>query len=196
MDAQRFIEMHRTALRQAEAEGLTSVPTSTLHLVFDDFEKHVVAGNGAPNTLELEKFRSDLAGSLAYQEHVHNWSLESFKQVIALGQSTLKAIMLINGGAAVALLAFLGNILSKSHPIVGLHPFASSMLTFVLGVLLSAVAYALTYLSQLGYSGTKPWQQKTGVVLHVLTGLTGAFSMGAFLWGAKIAYHGFTALAP
>ena len=90
--------MHREALKQAEANGLTSVPTSTLHTVFNDFEKNVAAGNGAPNPLELEKFRSDLAGSLAYQEHVHNWSLESFKQVIALGQSTLKSIMLINGG--------------------------------------------------------------------------------------------------
>lgn len=132
LDAERFIEMHRTALTQAEAEGLTSIPTSTLHTVFDDFEKHVVTGNGAPNPLELEKFRSDLAGSLAYQEHVHNWSLESFKQVIALGQSTLKTVML----------------------------------------------------------------KKTGVALHVLTSLTGATSMGAFLWGAKITYHGFTALAP
>ena len=166
--------MHRAALKQAEAEGLTSISTSTLHTVFDDFEKHVIAGNEAPTPLELEKFRSDLAGSLAYQEHVHNWSLESFKQVIALGQSTLKTIMLINGGAAVATLAFLGNILSKPRPIAGLHPFASSMLTFVFGVFLSAAAYALTYFSQLCYSGTKPWQQKSGVVLHVLTSLTGA----------------------
>ena len=195
MDAQRFIEMHRAALKKAEAEGLTSVQTSTLHAVFDDLEKHV-GDVGAPHPLELETFRSNLAGSLAYQEHVHNWSLEGFKQVIALGQSTLKSIMLINGGAAVALLAFLGNLLSKSGSNVGLLPFANSMLTFVIGVFISAVAYALTYFRQLFYNGTKPWQQKTGVVLHILTSLAGAASLGAFLWGANSAYVGFVALAP
>jgi len=141
--------MHRKALKEAEANGLMSIVTSTPHKVFDDFEKHSAAGNGAPNPLELEKFRSDLADSLAYQEHVHNWSLESFKQVIELGQSTLKSIMLINGDAAVALLTFLGNIPSKPRPGIGLHPFANSMLTFVLGVFLSAAAYALTYFSHL-----------------------------------------------
>ena len=70
------------------------------------------------------------------------------------------------------------------------------MLTFVLGVFLAAAAYALTYFSQLSYNGIKPWQQKIGVALHVLTSLTGAASMGAFLWGANVAYSGFTALAP
>lgn len=184
-------------MKKAEAEGLTSVQTSTLHSVFDDLEKHLSADSARQtHPLELEKFRSDLAGSLAYQEHVHSWSLESFKQVIALGQSTLKSIMLINGGAAVALLAFLGNLLNKPSSDVGFLPFAGSMRIFVIGVFLSAVAYALTYFSQLFYNGTKPWQQRTGLVLHVLTSVSGAASLIAFLWGANCAYFGFVALAP
>jgi len=184
-------------LKKAEADGLTSVQTETLHSVFNDLEKHLSIDSGRQtHPLELEKFRSDLAGSLAYQEHVHSWNLESFKQVIALGQSTLKSIMLINGGAAVALLAFLGNLLSKSSSSVGLLPFAGSMRIFVMGVFLSAVAYALTYFSQLFYNGVKPWQQRTGLALHVLTSVAGAASLGVFLWGANCAYHGFAALAP
>jgi len=184
-------------LKKAEAEGLTSIQTSTLHLVFDDLEKHLSVGSERQtHPLELEKFRSDLAGSLAYQEHVHSWNLESFKQVIALGQSTLKSIMLINGGAAVALLAFLGNLLGKSSSAVGLLPFAGSMRIFVVGVFLSAVAYALTYFSQLFYNGAKPWEQKAGLVLHVLTSVAGTASLCAFLLGANRAYLGFAALAP
>lgn len=184
-------------MKKAEAEGLTSIQTSTLHSVFDDLEEHLSVGSERQtHPLELEKFRSDLAGSLAYQEHVHSWNLESFKQVIALGQSTLKSIMLINGGAAVALLAFLGNLLGKSNSAVGLLPFAGSMRVFVIGVFLSAIAYALTYFSQLFYNGAKSWQQRTGLVLHVLTSVAGAASLGAFLCGANRAYLGFVALAP
>jgi len=196
MSAQQLIEAHRTALKEAEASGLTMIQTSTLHSIFDDLEKRLAAGFGQPHPLELEKFRSDLAGSLAYQEHVHNWSLEGFRQIIALGQSTLKSMMLINGGAAVALLAFLGNLITRAGSSASVVAFAGSMRMFVVGVFLAAVAYATTYLSQLFYNGEKDWQQRTGLVFHVVTSLVGAASLAAFLWGAHAAYNGFIAFAP
>ena len=196
MSASRLIEAHRTALKEAEASGLTMIQTSTLHSIFDDLEKQLSSGFGQPQPLELEKFRSDLAGSLAYQEHVHNWSLEGFKQIIALGQSTLKSMMLINGGAAVALLAFLGNLITRTGSSANVVAFAGSMRLFVIGVFLAAVAYATTYFSQLFYDGEKVWQQRTGLILHVITSLIGAASLAAFLWGAHAAYNGFLAFAP
>ncbi len=195
MTPKQFIEAHRAALAEAEKAGLASVPTTMLHKVFDDLEAQIDAGSTQLNPIELEKFRSDLAGSQAYQEHVHNWSIEGFRQVIALGQSTLKSLMLINGGAAVALLAFLGNLVTRtdsSHIV----PFAGSMRLFVIGVFLSAVAYATTYFSQLFYSGEKPWQRRTGLALHVVTSLVGAGSLATFLCGAHAAYLGFIAFAP
>jgi len=196
VSASRLIEAHRTALKEAEASGLTMIQTSTLHSIFDDLEKQLSSGFGQPQPLELEKFRSDLAGSLAYQEHVHNWSLEGFKQIIALGQSTLKSMMLINGGAAVALLAFLGNLITRTGSSANVVAFAGSMRLFVIGVFLAAVAYATTYFSQLFYDGEKVWQQRTGLILHVITSLIGAASLAAFLWGAHAAYNGFLAFAP
>lgn len=196
MDAQQLIEAHRTVLKEAEASGLSTIQTSTLHSIFDDLEKQLTIGHSQPHPLELEKFRSDLAGSLAYQEHVHNWSLEGFRQVIALGQSTLKSIMLINGGAAVALLAFLGNLITRSGSSTSIVAFADSMRMFVVGVFLAAIAYATTYFSQLFYGGEKKWQQRTGLVFHVVTSLVGAASLAAFLWGAHTAYNGFIAFAP
>ena len=196
MDAQQLIEAHRTALKEAETSGLTAVQTSTLHSIFDDLEAKLTSEQNQPHPLELEKFRSDLAGSLAYQEHVHSWSLEGFKQVIALGQSTLKSLMLINGGAAVALLAFLGNLVTRSDPSANIVAFADSMRMFVIGVFLAAVAYATTYFSQLFYAGAKKWQRRTGLVFHVLTTLVGTASLIAFLWGALVAYDAFIVFAP
>lgn len=196
MSVQQLIEAHRTALKEAEASGLTTIQTSTLHSIFDDVEKQLTTTPSQPHPLELEKFRSDLASSLAYQEHVHSWNLEGFKQVIALGQSTLKSIMLINGGAAVALLAFLGNLINRSGPSSNVVAFADSMRMFVIGVFLAAVAYATTYFSQLFYDGEKKWQQRTGLAFHVITSLIGASSLAAFLWGAHVAYSGFISFVP
>jgi hypothetical protein len=122
--------------------------------------------------------------------------LEGFRQVIALGQSTLKSIMLINGGAAVALLAFLGNLITRSGSSTNIVAFAGSMSMFVVGVFLAAVAYATTYFSQLFYGGEKKWQQRTGLTFHVVTSLVGAASLAVFLWGAHTAYNGFIAFAP
>ncbi len=195
MNSKLLIEVNRKALQDAEAQGLTSVSTKTLHGIFDGIEQQLANAPEEPNAIVLEKFRSDLAGSLAYQEHVNSWNLEGFKQVIALGQSTLRSVMLINGGAAVAVLAFLGNLVTKS-PAVPLLPFAKSMQAFIVGVFLAAVAYGLTYLSQLFYGGSKPWHQRTGLVLHVLTVVVAAGSMLVFLLGARLAYLGFVAIAP
>ena len=194
MEAKLLIDINRTALKEAEARGLTSIDTQTLHSIFDNMDAQLSKGSVEPHPLEIEKFRSDLAGSLAHSEQVNNWNLEGFKQVIALGQSTLKSIMIINGGASVAILAFLGNALNTANSKVLILPFANSMRMFVFGVSLSAIAYALTYLSQLSYSGEKPWQQNTGIALHVLTSLAGASALVAFIWGANLAYFGFVAI--
>lgn len=197
MDAKQLIDAHRAALKDAEAAGLTAIQTSMLHSIFNEFEAKLTSEQKDIHPLELEKFRSDLAGSQAYQEHVRTWSLEGFKQVIALGQSTLKSMMLINGGAAVALLAFLGNLLSKENtPAKNIIPFAGSMRMFVLGVFLAAVAYATTYFSQLHYSGDKKWHQQAGLGFHILTSIIGTCSLAAFLYGSNLAYQAFVTFAP
>ena len=197
MDARQRIEAHRQALKQAEASGVTSVQTSALHSLLDALEDDLASAGVQLHPVELEKFKSDLAGSLAYQAHVHNWSIEGFKQVIALGQSALKSMMLINGGAAAALLAFLGSLIARASPsAANIIAFAGSMRLFVIGVFLAALAYATTYFSQLFYDGEKKWQQRTGLALHIFTSLIGASSLGAFLWGANAAYRAFLAFAP
>lgn len=195
MSVQQLIEAHRNALKEAEEDGLTTIQTSTLHSIFDDLESQLSEGGAQPHPLELEKFRSDLAGSLAFQTHAHNWDLEGFRQVLALGQSALKSIMLLNGGAAVALLAFIGNLISRSGASENIATFADSMNLFVVGVFLAVVAYATTYLSQLGYSGEETWQRRIGVGFHVGTVLAGLASLTAFMWGANIAYKGFISFA-
>ena len=196
MDAKLLIDINRRELIDAQARGLASIQVETLHSIFNSMEEQLDAAPSQAGQIQLETFRSDLAASLAHQEHVNSWNLENFRQVIALGQSTLKSIMLINGGAAVALLAFLGNLINAKNNNVGIPPFANSMRLFVIGVFLAAVAYALTYFSQLFYAGAKPWHQRAGVAFHVITSLAGAAALVLFLCGAFASYRGFIGIAP
>lgn len=98
--------------------------------------------------IELE-FENQLEQFRAQKES----NLEMFKAVIEAGQSALKALSLVNGAAAVAILSFLGAILSKqggtSLPLVPSMKWA--MVIFAMGVGFSALGFVFRYLSQGAY---------------------------------------------
>lgn len=72
-----------------------------------------------------------------------------FQATVQSGQAALKSAFLINGGAAVALLAFIGNAWTKTQ--ANINGLGFPLLLYVFGVLFPAVASGLTYLSQCQY---------------------------------------------
>ena len=76
--------------------------------------------------------------------------LEMFKSVLETGKVALTTPILVNGGASVALLAFIANISAKSDvgSGVGIPSIAGALMWFVFGVLLAALATGSTYLTQ------------------------------------------------
>ncbi|WP_027938021.1 hypothetical protein [Anaeroarcus burkinensis] len=72
------------------------------------------------------------------------------KYSIELGQNTLRYAVLINGGAAVAMLAFIGNIASRCQSVSGY--LAWGAIWFSLGVLASALSSGSGYFSQCYYA--------------------------------------------
>jgi hypothetical protein len=69
-----------------------------------------------------------------------------FQATVQSGQAALKSAFLINGGAAVALLAFIGNVWTKTQ--ANVNGLGLPLLLYVFGVLFPAVASGLTYLCQ------------------------------------------------
>lgn len=57
---------------------------------------------------ELTVYRAENERNLAHYNAQQHQAVEIFKSVISYGTATLKSAILINGGAAVALLAFIG----------------------------------------------------------------------------------------
>jgi len=72
-----------------------------------------------------------------------------YQQVNMQGQTAMKAALLINGGASVAILAFIGTAMNNGTDNLLLLKLCSSMRMFIIGVLSVAVASGVTYLAGL-----------------------------------------------
>ncbi len=134
-------------------------------------------------------------------------SLVLYQQVNMQGQAAMKAALLINGGASVAMLAFIGAAITNSVDSVLLSKLCCSMAVFATGVLSAALASGAAYLAgflnaccvdssrdkadssdEKTFSWWKVWW-------HVLNGLAIAlvvFSYLAFFYGSGNAYCAFT----
>jgi hypothetical protein len=74
-------------------------------------------------------------------------SLEAVKAGNASGLEALKAATFINGGAAVAMLAFVGHLASIHASSTTINGFGSPLMLFVMGVLFGVTAIGVTYLT-------------------------------------------------
>ena len=73
------------------------------------------------------------------------------KAAIDSGTETLKAIVLINGGACVAILTFIGTLATKDKVPIGL---ATPLTWFAIGLVMAVIASALGYFTNLFIADT------------------------------------------
>lgn len=116
----------------------------------------------------------------------HDHALETFKSLISISMEGLKTLLLVNGGAVVAILAFLGQ--STLGPSLAPH-FWWPIAYFVSGLAFCTVAFIGSYLTQYslynehfperGYKGPKH-QTCLWVTLILVLLSTSLFGLGAF----------------
>jgi hypothetical protein len=130
------------ALRNAKSEGAAK------H--FEQLAAEIESGIADEHrTARLEKYRSELARWEAEVKYSLDWKLESFRTTMAFAQGSIKSGMLVNGAAAVALLAYLGNIKAQGD---ATSPFVVALGFFSGGVVAAAMTFACSYLAQLFYT--------------------------------------------
>ena len=135
----------------------------------------------AENQSKLAQYNAERAEELAQ-------TIEMFKAVNTAGQAALKSAILINGGAAIALLAFIGSIFKVSPDSEVITKLSPAMIYFVIGVLSGAVASGTTYISQFLYGYEKRcW----GHIINGLAWLLVILSYILFLAGFILAYRVF-----
>lgn len=72
-------------------------------------------------------------------------ALETYKSLIGFGTEALRAMQLLNGGAIVALLAYLGQV--KPEAVIA-KSIGFPLIFFIIGLSISTFAYLLAYLTQ------------------------------------------------
>ncbi len=153
MKASEIIEIYTSAIRDAAEQGAENVPVSEMKRVNDLIIKmagespvDVAAGEAA-----LERYKAQLSADAEHRKSRHEFDLEMLRATIMTSQSALKGCLIINGAAAIAVLAFLGNAWTKEFPRHILLEVSYGLSLFVWGVLTAATALGATYLSQAGY---------------------------------------------
>ena len=125
---------------------------------------------------------------LAYYNAQQLHSVEMFRSVIGYGNATLKSAMLINGGAAVALLAFIGNIWVKGVNSDAVDSLTNGIALFTFGVLAAALGTGGSYLTQYFYN---EGFQRTGIGFHIFSILIVLLAFALFGFGACESYQAF-----
>ena len=107
-----------------------------------------------------------------------------FESVLEAGREALKAILIINGGAVIALLGFMGALISKGLPTSLGASLAGSIFQFGAGVLLTALGFGARYMSQAFFHGEKSRVGQTFTVISIAMALAAYAMFGLGIYGA------------
>lgn len=95
------------------------------------------------------------------------WQRENLKGAIQLAAQTIKSLELANGGAAIALLTFYGNSISRGSAIrLSTAYLRVGLICFAAGLFLAVVCAIFAYFSQLGTA--IGWRETTEVRLRLI----------------------------
>lgn len=180
MNARQTIAAIRAALNQVQDSGQKFVSVEAMLEYLANLDGSV------PVESEVRKLEHE--SNLAQHRAIHESDLEMFRSVIEAGRTALSSCILINGGATVALLAYLGNLLAKNPTVVAPRPLVYALVGFAVAVLCATVASGVRYLSQASFS--KSWQQ-AGHVCNIISILLVVAAYFLFALGVFNAYVAF-----
>jgi hypothetical protein len=187
MSTQEFAGQLKETIQGIKDNGTAAIYCDNLIAYLDEVSK---SPSHSPTEVELEKYKADLQLHIEQNKNYHASQLEMFKSVITSGQNAMRSSFLMNGGAAVAILAFIGHLAAIKPESVAL--FATVLMPFVLGVLAMTMTSGFTYLSQWLYDNSNTKVQKWGFKLNVACISLGISSYGLFMCGMYRAYFAFT----
>lgn len=185
MKGREIIDYIRKAVDDVKQRNRDVISVEAFLNYLDVLEKEALEideNHHRQHEVSLTKYRAENERNIAHYNAQQLCAVEMFRSVISYGAAALKSAILINGGAAAALLAFIGNIWSKGIIPASVVPLTSAIVYFSFGVLAAAVGTAASYVTQYCYGENF---QRTGVVFHTFTvvfivGSYILFSLGVF----------------
>lgn len=184
MSVKHFAAQMKATIEDIKSKGTAAIYCDNLISYLNEVLK---SPEPNPTPVDIEKYKADLQNWIASHERVHQSDLEMFRSVISAGQQAIKSSFLLNGGAAVALLAFIAHLAQFKADKV--PDFGCSLLPFSFGVLAAAITSGCTYLSQWLYAKKSSPAQKFGFYINLLCIILGVTSYALFIWGLFSVYH-------
>lgn len=184
MNAKEFAAQMKATIEDIKSKGTAAIYCDNIISYLDEVQK---SPEREPTSVDVERYKADLQNWIEANKYQHESHLEMFRSVITSGQGAIKSSFLLNGGAAVAVLAFVGHLAQfRPDKVPG---FGACLMPFAFGVLAIAVTSGCTYQSQWLYASPLVWARKTGFGLNILCILLGIASYVLFACGLFAMYR-------
>lgn len=176
MSVKHFAKQMQTSIAQMKANGTAAIFCDNL---MNYLQSVIDSPEVEPTPAAIEQYKAEMQSRNEYNKQVHESNLEMFRSVITSGQNAIKSSLLLNGGAAVAMLAFIANIARDKAERAAY--FAPSIEPFAYGALAIVMTSGLTYLGQSCLAEAK--MHKLGRWLQGACIFFGIVSYVCFVWG-------------
>lgn len=178
MKSSDFATSLRNQIIKLTLDKQTSISTKTLTKYLDERIPELVSAENNETAVAMDL-------QAAHYKATTEASLEMFSSVLDYGKHALNAAMIVNAGAAVALLSFIGNLSTRLQPNQVPQGLVTAILCFVCGVGSAALASGGAYCTQFYYSESKT---KAGIRYHIITAALALSSYILFFVGAGVSY--------
>ena len=194
MNAKEYNDFLVSAFKQQLEGGNTQLSTDAVLEYLKQHQREIQAAD-SPTQIDIKRYEAELQKWIEDCRSANESDLESVRATISAGQNALRSAFVMNGGAAVAILAFVGHLAAVNPGHIA--DFSKSMLWFVAGVGAISIASGTTYLSQWFYSDWEQrlWAMRAGLGINVISIILGLASYGLFIKGALVAYDAFLRIA-
>ena len=189
MQVKNVVATFRAQIADAKANGLTEVSLDSLSGLVDLIEKDGQASPEGVNEsdVQFEKFKAELSAWQGDVQRNHDADMQMLRATIEMAMLAVKSSLLINGGAAVAFLAFVGTAWGNISSISAKSALSSSLEYFAWGVFSAGVASVMAYFSQAGFGGEFGSGKLGNIVGHGGRWIGAALVIGSFVvFGSKI----------
>lgn len=190
MESKELLEKIKADVNDAKLKGNESIQLDNLLAYLSDI---VLDNEKVQEGIRLEGVKHQNSTELEILKINNSFQIESFKAAINIGANACRTFLIMNGGAAIALLAFLGNIWNKESSVDAAFAIATALSLFCMGVVFAGLCSGLSYFSQCLFASSELGARKllswSGHFINTLACLCGAGSIYLFGYGSYSAYQ-------
>lgn len=191
MEIEELIRQVRNDVKAVREKGQQVIDATALDTYLAELEETASltkAERARAHESQMENFKATHQSNLAHYSAQNQHALEMFRTVVTVGQGALRSPMLINGGAAVAILGFLSNAWAKGVPSAVLRNLPNALLLFTAGVLAAALASGFAYLAQQAFTSGQERSGKRIRALVIARVVVSYLLFGSGAWEAYVAF--------